>query len=137
MSCRPWPVVATLVLMPKFNAHAYLTLAQQHHATHTMLVPVQYQRILAEPDFGQFDLSAFKLKFCTSAPFSAELKAEVLARWPGGLIEYYGMTEGGGTCALLAHQHPGQAPYGRPAHAGSRHPRDRSGRDAIAAGRDR
>lgn len=96
----------TLVLMPKFNAHAYLTLAQQHHVTHTMLVPVQYQRILAEPDFDQFDLSAFKLKFCTSAPFSAELKAEVLARWPGGLVEYYGMTEGGGTCALLAHQHP-------------------------------
>ncbi len=30
----------------------------------------------------------------------------MLARWPGGLIEYHGMTEGGGTCMLLAHEHP-------------------------------
>jgi len=30
----------------------------------------------------------------------------VLKRWPGGLTEYYGMTEGGGSCHLLAHEHP-------------------------------
>jgi long-chain acyl-CoA synthetase len=46
------------------------------------------------------------MKFCTSAPFSARLKADVLARWPGGLVEYYGMTEGGGTCILEAHNYP-------------------------------
>ncbi len=96
----------TLVLMPKFDARAFLELAQRHRATHSMLVPVQYQRILADPDFDRFDLSAYQLKFCTSAPFPAELKAEVLTRWPGGLVEYYGMTEGGGTCVLVAHEHP-------------------------------
>ena len=46
------------------------------------------------------------MKFCTSAPFSAALKADVLKRWPGGLVEFYGMTEGGGTCILHAHEHP-------------------------------
>ena len=46
------------------------------------------------------------MKFCTSAPFAAALKADVLARWPGGLVEFYGMTEGGGTCILAAHEHP-------------------------------
>ena len=46
------------------------------------------------------------MKFCTSAPFAAALKADVLARWPGGLVEFYGMTEGGGTCILEAHEHP-------------------------------
>jgi acyl-CoA synthetase (AMP-forming)/AMP-acid ligase II len=61
---------------------------------------------MAVPEFGAFDLSSFKNKFCTSAPFRAELKADVLARWPGGLVEFYGMTEGGGTCILLAHLHP-------------------------------
>ena len=30
----------------------------------------------------------------------------MLARWPGGLVEFYGMTEGGGTCILEAHEHP-------------------------------
>jgi acyl-CoA synthetase (AMP-forming)/AMP-acid ligase II len=46
------------------------------------------------------------MKFSTSAPFGGALKADVLKRWPGGLTEYYGMTEGGGTCVLLAHEHP-------------------------------
>lgn len=96
----------TVVLIAKFDARGYLTLAARHRATHTMLVPVQYQRIMALPDFDSFDLSSFRFKSCTSAPFSAALKADVLARWPGLLIEYYGMTEGGGTCLLVANQFP-------------------------------
>ncbi|TBR77465.1 MAG: 4-coumarate--CoA ligase [Burkholderiaceae bacterium] len=96
----------TVVLMPKFDALGYLALAQAQRATHTMLVPVQYQRIMARPEFDRFDLSSFLFKFSTSAPFAAALKADVLKRWPGGLIEYYGMTEGGGTCILHAHLHP-------------------------------
>ncbi|PTS72325.1 4-coumarate--CoA ligase [Sphingomonas sp. HMWF008] len=96
----------TAVLMKKFDARGYLTLAERHCATHTMLVPVQYQRIMALPDFDRFDLASFHFKTCTSAPFSAALKADVLARWPGLLVEYYGMTEGGGTCLLIANQFP-------------------------------
>lgn len=106
----------TAVLMAKFDARKYLELAERHRATHTMLVPVQYQRLMALPEFDQFDLGSFRVKFCTSAPFSAALKAEVLKRWPGGLIEYYGMTEGGGTCILVAHEHPDKLhTVGRPA----------------------
>jgi len=96
----------TVVLMAKFDVAGYLALAEKHRVTHTMLVPVQYQRIMAYPDFGKFDLSSFRMKFSTSAPFPAALKADVLKRWPGGLTEVYGMTEGGGTCILQAHLHP-------------------------------
>jgi acyl-CoA synthetase (AMP-forming)/AMP-acid ligase II len=96
----------TVVLMKKFDAGSYLALAAQHRVTHTMLVPVQYQRIMARPDFDSYDLSSFVMKFCTSAPFSAALKVDVLKRWPGGLVEYFGMTEGGGTCVLAAHLYP-------------------------------
>ena len=95
-----------VLLMAKFEAATYLSMAEKYHATHTMLVPVQYQRLMAHADFDRTDLSAFEMKFCTSAPFSAALKADILRRWPGGLLEYYGMTEGGGTCVLIAHQHP-------------------------------
>ena len=95
-----------VVLMPKFDAGGYLQLAEQRRVTHTMLVPVQYQRLMAHPRFGAHDLSSFQFKFSTSAPFNAALKADVLKRWPGGLIEFYGMTEGGGTCILEAHLHP-------------------------------
>ena len=94
------------LLMPTFNALGFLALAQEHRVTHAMLVPVQYQRIMALPEFGQYDLSTFRAKFCTSSAFSAALKADVLKRWPGTLIEYYGMTEGGGTCVLEAHLFP-------------------------------
>ena len=93
-------------IMEKFDALAYLAHAQNDRSTHTMLVPVQYQRLLAHPDFGNYDLSGFIVKFCTSAPFAAELKADVLKRWPGGLVEIYGMTEGGVVCMLQAHHHP-------------------------------
>ncbi|WP_416200371.1 class I adenylate-forming enzyme family protein [Terricaulis sp.] len=96
----------TGVLMKKFEAGAYLELAQRHRATHTMLVPVQYSRLMARPDFDSYDLSSFVMKFCTSAPFAAALKADIVKRWPGGLIEYFGMTEGGGTCVLIAHLFP-------------------------------
>ncbi len=105
-----------VVLMRKFDARGYLVLAQRVRATHTMLVPVQYQRLMALPDVEAFDLSAFRTRFCTSAPFPAALKAEVLRRWPGGLVEFYGMTEGGGTCILEAHRYPDKLhTVGRPA----------------------
>jgi acyl-CoA synthetase (AMP-forming)/AMP-acid ligase II len=95
----------TVVMMGKFDALGYLALAQAHRATHTILVPIQYQRILDRPEFDGFDLSTFKAKFSTSAPFDAALKAAVLERWPGALTEIYGMTEGGGRCELHAHVH--------------------------------
>ena len=96
----------TLVLMPKFNAAKFLKLAERLRATHAMLVPVQYQRLLDAPEFDQTDLSTLTTRFCTSAPFKADLKAEVLRRWPGKLTEYYGMTEGGVGCQLECHNHP-------------------------------
>jgi long-chain acyl-CoA synthetase len=105
-----FPAIAkggTVVLPPpKFDARTWLALAEKERATHTMLVPVQYQRIMALPEFDDFNLSSFVMKFCTSAPFHAALKADILERWPGGLVEFYGMTEGGGTCILEAHNFP-------------------------------
>lgn len=91
----------TVVLMGKFDAAGYLALAEQHRATHTMLVPVQYQRIMALADFDRYDRSSFRIKLYTSAPFPAALKADALRRWPGGLVEFYGMTEGGGRPSFL------------------------------------
>src|SRR5256885_1922825 len=62
----------TAILMAKFDVRGYLELAQRCRVTHTMLVPVQYQRLMAFADFDRYDLSSFRLKRCTSAPLSAE-----------------------------------------------------------------
>ena len=122
----------TVVLMAKFDAGQYLMLAERHRATHTMLVPVQYQRLMAHPDFDRHDLSSFRMKLCTSAPFAADLKADILRRWPGGLVEYYGMTEGGGTCILAAHEHPDKlATVGVPAEGHDIRLIDEAGREVA------
>ena len=106
----------TVALLPRFDAAAYLDLAEGRRATHTMLVPVQYRRLMDEPTFDARDLSAFRYKTSTSAPFAAALKRQVLDRWPGKLIEYYGMTEGGGSTILIADEFPDKlATVGRPA----------------------
>ena len=105
-----------VVLMKKFDARTFLELAERERATNAMLVPVQYRRIMALEDFGAFDLSSFVMKYCTSAPFPPALKAEVLRRWPGGLVEIYGMTEGGAAFLLEAHKYPDKLhTVGRPA----------------------
>ena len=67
----------TLVLLPKFSAEAFLQLSERYHVTHVMLVPVQYRRLMEFPDFDRFDLSSYRRKFCTSAPFPAALKSIV------------------------------------------------------------
>ncbi|TNB48444.1 acyl--CoA ligase [Martelella lutilitoris] len=105
-----------VVLMPKFDAEAYLALAEQYRATHTMLVPVQYQRILAAEGFGRRDLSSFKVKQCTGAPLPAAAKRAIIEQWPGDFFEVYGLTEGGCTCILDAARHPEKAhTVGKPA----------------------
>ena len=105
------------VLMRRFDAGRYLATAAAEHATHTMLVPVQYKRLLAHAAFGRHDLSAFQVSQCTGAPMDVALKREILARWPGRFLEVYGMTEGGVSCFLDARQHPDKlATVGRPVH---------------------
>lgn len=97
---------STVHLMPKFDARGYLQIVERERITHTMLVPVQYKRIMDVPDFDSFDLSSMRIKFSTSAPLRADVKQDVLKRFPGKLIEYYGLTEGGGVTVLVADEHP-------------------------------
>jgi long-chain acyl-CoA synthetase len=95
-----------VILMRRFDVARFLEIAQAERVTHAMLVPVQYQRILAHPDFDKYDLSSFKMKLSTSAPLRAHIKADCLRRWPGRLVEIYGLTEGGGACTLDATAFP-------------------------------
>ena len=95
---------------------AYLELAQRQRVTHTMLVPVQYQRIMARPDFGQYDLSSFHTSSAPVRRFPPPSRPTCWRAGPVRLVEFYGMTEGGGTCILEAHLHPDKLhTVGRPA----------------------
>ena len=106
----------TVRVMGKFSTLGWLEGAQADRTTMTMLVPVQYQRLMDEPRFDAFDLSSLAIKYCTSAPFPAPLKRDVLRRMPGALIEIYSMTEGGVVCLLSCHEFPDKLhTVGRPA----------------------
>lgn len=96
----------TIVFMSRFDARGFLELAERYRVTHAMLVPVQYQRILAVPDFDQFDLSSFQVKLSTSAPLHASVIRDALDRWPGKVYEIYGLTEGGISTSLDAASFP-------------------------------
>lgn len=97
---------ATSVLMSKFDPRGWLDLAQQHRASHAMLVPVQYDRLFREPDLASFDLSSLQYKFCTSAPMREDLKRKAVFDMPGRFTEYYGLTEGGIATVLYGNDHP-------------------------------
>jgi acyl-CoA synthetase (AMP-forming)/AMP-acid ligase II len=106
----------TAVVMPKFDASAFLRLAERHRATHATLVPVMYQRILEHPDFDRTDLGAFKMKFSSGSHFPQALKRQAVERWPGRLLDLYGMTEGGVSTALDCTAFPDKLhTVGRPA----------------------
>jgi acyl-CoA synthetase (AMP-forming)/AMP-acid ligase II len=94
------------VLMAKFDAREFLHLVQNHRATHAMLVPVQYDRIMRLTDYDDFDDSSMKYKFSTSAPLREDLKRQIVERFEGELVEFYGLTEGGISCALFANRFP-------------------------------
>jgi long-chain acyl-CoA synthetase len=54
----------------------------------------------------------------------------VLRRWPGGLTEYYGMTEGGGSTILYCHLHPNKLhTVGQPAEGSDIRLIDEAGRE--------
>ena len=97
---------ATLIVMPKFNAAAFVKLSADLKPTHAVLVPVQFMRLMAEPTFDDHDLTSYRCKFSTSAPLPGTLIGQVMARWPGNLIEVYGMTEGGISTALNCEAFP-------------------------------
>ena len=94
------------MLVDKFDVAAFLDLAQRERATYAIMVPVQFQRILASPGFDNYNLSSFQAKSCAGAPCPTELKREILDRWPGQFFDVYGMTEGGAVCMLAAHDRP-------------------------------
>jgi len=84
----------TLIVQRRFDVHATLETIQDRRVTHTVMVPLQYQKLLECEDFEAYDLSSLDAYMCCGSPLPVAVKRDIVARMPGDFIELYGLTEG-------------------------------------------
>jgi long-chain acyl-CoA synthetase len=101
----------TAVIMEHFDPEQFLTLVERHHATHSVLVPTMFSRMLKLPAAvrRRYDVSSLKTAFHGAAPCPVQVKEQMIAWWGPIIHEYYGATEGHGLTACdsaewLAHR---------------------------------
>ncbi len=89
----------TAVLMDRWDPEEMLRLIQEHHVTHSHMVPTQFHRLLAlAPDVrSKYDVSSLRVMIHGAAPCPQEIKRQMLEWWGPVVTEYYAATEGGGT----------------------------------------
>jgi long-chain acyl-CoA synthetase len=82
------------VMLREFKARAFLELAARERVTHTLVVPAIYNLCLRDPDFGRFDLSAWRVGGFGGAPMPEGTIRALAERLPGlTLMNAYGATE--------------------------------------------
>lgn len=87
-------VGGSVVLMREFKTRAFLELAARERMTYTLAVPSIYNLCLREPDFGTFDLAAWRIGGFGGAPMPEGTLRLLAARLPGlTLMNAYGATE--------------------------------------------
>jgi acyl-CoA synthetase (AMP-forming)/AMP-acid ligase II len=84
----------SVVIQRRFDAVSCLDLIQRERITHTVMVPLQYQKLLECESFADYDLSSLDTYMCCGSPLPVALKQEIVERMPGDFIELYGLTEG-------------------------------------------
>jgi long-chain acyl-CoA synthetase len=83
------------ILQRWFDPAGWLSLAQQHQAQATTLVPAMIQMLLAQP-LEDADLSALRYVGSGAAPLAAQTREQWERRVPGSkILEGYGCTESG------------------------------------------
>jgi len=95
-----------VVYMDRWDSIEWLTKVQTHRITHTHMVPVMFQRLLAVPEEVRrsYDISSLKELFHGAAPCPPEVKRAMID-WVGPILhEYYSGTEGGAGFMLDSHE---------------------------------
>ncbi|MCW2686184.1 MAG: fadD4 4 [Mycobacterium sp.] len=88
-----------VVLMDKWDAEEMLRLIEEHHVTHSHMVPTQFRRLLALPEEvrAKYDVSSLRNVIHGAAPCPPEVMRQMLQWWGPVVTEYYAATEGGGS----------------------------------------
>jgi long-chain acyl-CoA synthetase len=91
-------VGGTVVVMEHFDPEQFLALVEQHHVTHSQVVPTMFIRMLKLPDDvrARYDLSSLEMVVHAAAPCPKEVKEQMIEWWGPVIHEYYAGTEGNG-----------------------------------------
>jgi acyl-CoA synthetase (AMP-forming)/AMP-acid ligase II len=84
----------TTIIMRQFKAADFLRLAASERLTYAAMVPAMYNLLLREPNFSNFDLSAWRVGGYGAAPMPAATIAALAQHLPKlELVNAYGATE--------------------------------------------
>lgn len=89
---------STAVVMEHFDPESYLRAVQDHHVTHSQVVPTMFVRMLKldEGTRARYDVSSLQAVIHAAAPCPIPVKKQMI-EWFGPIIhEYYAGTEGNG-----------------------------------------
>ncbi|CAL5210417.1 unnamed protein product [Lathyrus oleraceus] len=87
---------ASILLMPKFDIHAFLELVHKYRVTIAPVVPPIVLAISKSPELDSYDLSSIRVLKSGGAPLGKELEDTVRAKFPKAKLgQGYGMTEAG------------------------------------------
>jgi len=87
-------VGGTLIIMPEYDTNIFLQQVQEEKCTHTFMVPTQFKMLLDHPELDRYDLGSMKIWLSAGSPFLKQDKDAVLEKFPGELVELWGLTEG-------------------------------------------
>jgi len=83
----------TLVIETGFDADRFWSVAEEERITHSSMVPLQLDKILAA-DPGAAHTTQVQAIMSAGSPLYPDLKKQLLARFGPTIIELYGLTEG-------------------------------------------
>ncbi|UTW57241.1 acyl--CoA ligase [Kordiimonas sp. SCSIO 12603] len=84
----------TLYVHETFDTRLTLETIQNEKITNFSMVPIQYQRLMEDPEQEKYDISSLKAVMSCGSPLHADLKANLYQRFGPVIIELFGLTEG-------------------------------------------
>jgi long-chain acyl-CoA synthetase len=86
----------TAIIMEHFDPEQYLALVERYRATHSVLVPTMFSRMLKLPDDvrRRYDISSLETALHGAAPCPVPVKEQMIEWWGPIIDEYYAATEG-------------------------------------------
>ncbi|MBU2693571.1 acyl-CoA synthetase [Pimelobacter sp. 30-1] len=102
----------TLVLMERFDASAFLAAIERYAATHALVVPTMFVRLLRLPEAERAaaDLSSLRFAMHGASPCPVPVKRSMIDWWGPVIMEYYAGSEDNGSTVITSQEwlaHPG------------------------------